>query len=309
MAGGLKNLGTSIATDAKGLAGNIEKAILVFPDSVQAIELEDPKKAVDFGKSLGMGNAAEKVASLKDKKFAQISQAANTASWLTGAMGNVGAGADALSAAMNGVIRGKKFTVQFNPASIYISGRAGGRVPISNYGNIGDKQPGTIEYKPLDPYVNVGFTVIFDDTNIGDAFMQGAWGPTTIAKNVTTAAVGHDYTVQPYVEGFLAALRNEEHRTMIFQWGNIRYMGVLNSISGRYTMFSKTGSPIRAEVQIGMLMAGATEDSINGASYLDYWKKRYSDIIKRNAAKDKEGNVTSMTTGNIKNQYTNLINL
>ncbi|MBQ7955247.1 MAG: hypothetical protein IJ282_05805 [Lachnospiraceae bacterium] len=309
---GVKNLGSSIASDAKGLTGNIAKAILVFPDPVREIRLEDPERATNFGRAMGMENAADKVAKMKENAINKISQSSATASRLTHTLEDIGGGTSALSTAVShGVLSGKKFTVQFNPTSLQIGGRAGGRVPISNYGNVGDKQPGTIEYKALDPYINVSFTVLFDSTNISDAFMEETFtvGATSLVKNVATAAVGHEYTVQPYVEGFLAALRNEDHRTMIFQWGNLRYTGVLNSISGRYTMFNKVGSPIRAEVQIGMLMAGAGEDSIDGASYLDFWKNRYSEIIKKHASKDEEGNVASMTAGNIKNQYRNLINL
>lgn len=107
----------------------------------------------------------------------------------------------------------------------------------------------------------------------------------------------------------MAAIRNEDHRPMIFQWGSLRYMGVLNAVSGKYTMFNTAGNPIRAEVQLSMLMGGAAQDSFDGASYLDYWKKRYEDILYERADLDEEGNITSMSTGTIKNQYTNLINL
>lgn len=265
------NLGSSVKSDAKGLVGNIAKAILVFPDPVEEINLEDTK-ANNLGKNVGI----EKVA-----------------------------------ASGNGTISGKKFTVQFNPASIQIVGRGGGRAPISNFGAIGENQPGKIEYRALDPYINVNFTVMFDAMNNADAFMEERFtlGATTLVKNAATAIVGHEYTVRPLVEGFLAALRDEDHRTMIFQWGTLRYEGILNAVFARYTMFNTAGNPIRAEVQLGMLMGGAARNSINGGSYLDYWKKRYSDILEKNAKKTADNNITSMTTGNIKNQYKNLINL
>lgn len=215
---------------------------------------------------------------------------------------------DALS---NGTISGRKFTVQFNPSSIQVIGRGGGRAPISNYGSVGKDQPGKIEYKALDPYINVNFTLMFDATNLADAFMEERFtlGATTLVKNVTAAVVGHEYTVKPQVEGFLAALRDEDHRTMIFQWGSLRYTGVLNAVSAEYTMFNTAGNPIRAQVQIGMLMGGAPKGSVVDISYLDYWKNRYKEILYDNAKTDEEGNLTSMTTGNIKSQYRNLINL
>lgn len=314
MAPNLKNLGTSIKNDASGLVGNIAKAILVFPETSQEIDLKDPAHAVNYGKSLGMTDKAATgaVTKMKDAEIKKISKSTATTGKLTDALKHVGdSQADLSSALAHDVIVGRKFTVQFNPSSIQIIGRGGGRAPVSNYGSVGKDQAGTIEYKALDPYINVSFTVIFDASNIADAFMEErlTLGATTLVKNVATAAVGHEYTVRPYVEGFLAALRDEDHRTMIFQWGKLRYTGSLNTISGRYTMFNTAGNPIRAEVQIGMLMGGAAEDSMDGSSYLDYWKKRYTDILKKNATLNEQGDVMSMATGNIKNQYRNLINI
>ena len=307
-------LGESIKSDAGGLVGNIAKAVLVFPDSVGEVSLEDTVAASGFGMSVGMGRVAavSTAMNLKNAGLSRISSAAANASKLTGALDAVGTDAGSLADALeSGAVSGKKFTVQFNPASIQIIGRGGGRAPISNYGSIGKDQPGKIEYRALDPYITVQFTVMFDATNHADAFMEERFtmGATTLVKNIATAAAGKEYTVRLQVEGFLAAVRDEDHRTMIFQWGSLRYTGILNAVSGRYTMFNTAGNPIRAELQIGMLMGGASQDSIDGRSYLDYWKKRYSDILNKNGKQDEDGTLTSMTTGTIKNQFNNLINL
>ena len=50
------NLGTSIKSDAQGLVGNIAKAVLVFPDSVDAISLEGPDAVMAYGKKMGLGH-------------------------------------------------------------------------------------------------------------------------------------------------------------------------------------------------------------------------------------------------------------
>lgn len=309
------NLGTSIKNDAKGLVGNIAKAVLVFPEQADSVDLKDSVAVASYGKELGMGLVPTftSAVQMQKKGLTEISKAATTATKLAGAGLTDGSQTDLndLTAKLDsGGIKYKKFTVQFNPSSIQITGRGGGRVPISNYGTIGKDQPGMIEYRALDPYITVNFTVMFDAMNNADAFMEERFtlGATTLVKNVATAAVGHEYTVRPYMEGFLAALRDEDHRTMIFQWGTLRYIGILNSVSGRYTMFNTAGNPIRAEVQLGMLMGGAP-GGLSNEGYLDYWKKRYKEILNKNAAKDAKGDLTSMTTGNIKNQYTNLINL
>lgn len=307
------SLGQSAKNDAQGLAGNIAKAVLVFVETeLQEVRLEDFKAVKAYGASRGMNSlqSHDRMNELLAAGKTKISKTAVDTSATVSALEGLGGDQDSLTAAMAaGRIKGKKFTVQFNPASLRITARGGGRYPISNYGAAGDNQACKIEYRALDPYITVGFTLIFDATNLADAFMEERFtlGVTTVAKNVATAAVGREYTVRPQVEGFLAALRDEAHRTMIFQWGSLRYTGVLNTVNCRYTMFNTVGNPIRAEVQLSMLMATAP-DTMDGASYLDYWKQRYRDIIQKHGKKDGE-QYTSMDTGTIKNQYNNLINL
>lgn len=296
----LGNLGTSIKNDAKGLVGNIEKAVLFFPDQVKSVTLNEPEAVQAFGKSLGMDAKTIRKRSLEMQlskaKLKTVSANAATTSYVMSKMDQD------LSK-----MKGKTFKVQFNPSTIQINARGGGRSLVSNYGAKGENQRTTIQYRPLDPYITVSFSIFFDKLNNADAFMEErlTLGVTTLGKNIATAAVGMEYTVKPQVEGFLAAIRNEAHRAMIFQWGSLRYMGLLNSVSSRYTMFNTAGNPIRAEVQLGMLMGGAPADSFDGSGYLDYWKKRYSEILKKNAGE----NTDSMTTGTVKNQFTNLLNL
>lgn len=285
---GLGSLGSSILSDANGLVGNIEKAVLIFPKACEGkgVILEDDPKEKNAGMEeklktakMVMGNKTDSVVKEKGK---------------------------------TDKIQGKKFTVQFNPSSIRMSARGGGRVPVSNFikDKNGNLTTATVKYQELDPYINVSFTVIFDAFNQADAFMEERFtlGATTLAKNVATAAVeaaGKEYSVRPVVEGFLAAIRNEEYRNMIFQWGKLKYAGILNYVSGQYTMFSTKGEPIRAEINISMLMGGS-EKSESG--YLDYWKARYKNIINDNA-KMKGTAASSMDLGTVKQQFSNLLNL
>lgn len=295
-------LSNAMEHEANGLTGNIEKAVLVFPDPVRSINLEDPDAVGAFGSSLGMGTVATRVTAANMKnakaKISQVSQASATVSTIMqkadGKLSEFG---------------GKTFRVPFNPSSLQVTARGGGRSLVSNYGAQADKT--AISYRSLDPYITVSFSVMFDELNPADAFMEERLtaGASTLARNALTAAMGKEYSVREQAEGFMAAIRNADHRMMIFQWGSLRYMGALNSLSGRYTMFNTAGNPIRAEVQLGMLIGGAAKDSFDGASYLDYWKKRYSDILNKNAEKNKEGELASMAAGGLKNQYTNLINL
>lgn len=301
---GIRNLGSSIKSDANGLVGNIEKAVLIFPNATKQRSLLNLK--VPSGKQK------------KDDESSQNAKTKNVLKWImtdtTDSTVNAAWGRGNLDN-----LSGKKFTVQFNPSSIRVNARGGGRVPVSNFGAVGDNQSGTIQFDALDPYITVSFTVVFDALNQADAFMEERFtlGATTLVKNVATAAVGKEYTVRHQVEGFLAAIRDEDHRNMIFRWGKLTYAGVLNTVSGKYTMFNTAGNPIRAEVQIGMLMGGTDKDDlmkkgIKTAGYLYYWKKRYEQIINDNAKTiETEGGevASSMSTSTIKQQFTNLLNL
>ncbi len=301
------NLGKSIAGDAAGIAGNITKATLMFPDTVSAINLiENRDEAVAFGKKLGMSNTEiesrlneftnRHAAPVPKKDITTISSASATASAVMKGQG---------------INKAHTLTFQINPSSIQIMARGGGRGLVSNYGKGEGNQRGELAHKAIDPYINISFRAVFDATNIADAFMEDrlSASPVNLAKNAITAAVGHEYSVRNRVEGFLAALRNENHRVAIFQWGRLRYTGVLNSISGRYTMFNTAGNPIRAEIQVGMLIGTVQKDSLDRVGYMSYWKDRYAEIINEKAKKDKDGDAQSMSMGNVKSQYGNLLGL
>ena len=140
------NLGASIKSDAQGLVGNIAKAVLVFPDAVEAVNLEDPDAVMAYGKKMGLGHV-DTMTAYFNKKSAGLktlsSKAAINVTSLATTMKNVDDGMAGLNAALDsGQISGKKFTVQFNPSTIQIIGRGGGRSPISNYGSVGKDQPG-----------------------------------------------------------------------------------------------------------------------------------------------------------------------
>lgn len=295
---GLGDLVSSIKSDANGLVGNIAKAVLIFPSHTWEMKQVTLEKMT---KTAGMEEAAK----MKVNRYVPVTTTDSTLNQIF-EQKNL-KGIDSIS--------GKKFTVQFNPSSIRVNARGGGRVPVSNFGKEGSNQLGTIQFKRLDPYITVNFTLMFDALNQADAFMEERFtlGATTLVKNVATAAVeaaGKEYTVKPQVEGFLAAIRDEYHRPMIFRWGKLMYSGVLNSVSGRYTMFNTAGNPIRAEVEINMLLGGSKEENApETAGYLYYWKKRYEQIIEDNATDNGTGAASSMSTSTVKQQFSNLLNL
>ncbi|MDR0435089.1 MAG: hypothetical protein LBH21_08595 [Gracilibacteraceae bacterium] len=56
--------------------------------------------------------------------------------------------------------------------------------------------------------------------------------------------------VQPEVEGFIAALRNNRTRRVTFYWADFSFAGILNDLTAEYIMFDADGTPVRAKVTL-----------------------------------------------------------
>ena len=120
-----------------------------------------------------------------------------------------------------------RFPVQFNPAELQISaeGAADSRECIGDAAGSGN----ALRPYRLSPRIRVNFKLIFDGTNDDKPL------------------------VKQQVEGLLAALRNKYTRKVSLIWGTLSYSGYLNTVQASYVMFHAKGSPLRAEVQVGIL--------------------------------------------------------
>lgn len=297
-------VGDALKGDLKGMLGNIAKAVLVFPDAPEdKVEKEEVEKQGAAGGKAGV------------KAPAKPSIPKNALK--KNAIGN-----DELEKALEEIKSKNKgakiLRVQFNPATISISAYGGGRAPITNY-TTSKGQADAIQYGAVDPNVTVAFKLVFDQTNIADAFFIDKFtlGPTALGKNIATAVAtkkGKEFSVRPIVEGFLAAVRNEHYRSVIFLWGSLRYQGIVNQIACTYTMFSPSGNPIRAEVTM-RLMCSAKElnnkesgaDTKTNEAAVQFWQKRYKEIIEKNMKTDSNGSY--IDAGKVSNQLNGLVNI
>ena len=159
----------------------------------------------------------------------------------------------------------KSMKVQFNPSTITIQAIGGGKSQVTNYaGDTSDKGTGakSVSYTTLQPRITVTIPLIFDAENNADAFLQDklVMNPVSMAKNLISAAVAikRDFSVQKQVEGLMAVLRNEYTREITFTWSDMSYSGIINGVNAQYTMFSPTGKPIRAVVNLTILCADTT---------------------------------------------------
>lgn len=169
----------------------------------------------------------------------------------------------------------KRIKVQFNPSEIMIEGQGGGLTQVSNFGaktEKGSENQKALSYSKVQPRVSVNIPLVFDRENNTDCFskLDLNLSLTNIAKTAASVIKNEEYTVQPQVEGFLAALYMEKTREVDFSWGTMSYTGILNQINVQYTMFSPSGNPVRAVVSISLL---CVDPSISGGDRGDWGEK------------------------------------
>ncbi|MCR5402665.1 MAG: hypothetical protein K6E91_02465 [Butyrivibrio sp.] len=200
-------------------------------------------------------------------------------------------------------IKKYRFEVQFNPEEISITGYGGEELPINTYRTKDkngkeevrddkEKNPNQIGDVPLQgshmasasTRIDMRFKLIFDQVNIQDAFFADKFtlSQTNIVKGVGSAIKkgvgkvtdkakqGH-WTVQTEVEALTAIVRDQNKRLARFAWGDMAYEGVINHVSAEYVMFNVNGEPIRAFVNISMILFDA---EVSGAN-TNIWKNEY----------------------------------
>ena len=143
-----------------------------------------------------------------------------------------------------------KFRVQFNPSKLTMNASA---VPKS-IPDAASGQSRTIAAE--DPKLMLTAILLFDDMDTYDSFMWEKYTSGLSVKGVANAVKGVQdaagkrkiHSVQGQVESLISALRNPYTRSISFRWADFVFIGQLSAIQARYTMFSTTGRPVRAEV-------------------------------------------------------------
>ena len=265
---GIENIGKNAL---HSLSGNIEKAI---------IEIEDERfKSTDINKTQ-VERKASTVQGL-GKISGELSKVASKVSEADSALNKLsvldGVGQLTRKAAQAGPKK-KRFQVKFNPSQVSFMGIGGSQIEKKDY--VKSKGKVDISYQEMKPRIEMRLSLIFDDYERTEAFMLEKFTDTTaIARGgvnaVVTAATGKTYSVRPQVEGFMGALRNSYTRKVNFYWGKMMYSGELTDISAEYTMFSTDGNPIRANVNVGILLV----DSELSYQSMGQWQISYQKVF------------------------------
>ena len=173
----------------------------------------------------------------------------------------------------------KSIQVQFNPSSIRLRSNAGDDdVQITNY----TQDDRGIGHGAMDIHVEMSVVLTFDQISNTAAFQQDLLGLATstsalgsTAKNMLKNAImgGSTIPLQTTVEAFISILRTLSPAAVCFEWGDLKYEGMLRQVNSNYTMFDMNGNPVRAEVGLMIyLVESATQDYSNGYWYDVYYE-------------------------------------
>lgn len=137
---------------------------------------------------------------------------------------------------------GNTFEVQFNPSDIQLDAKADWATQKAQADQV------KIEFKSVTPRT-LSMTLIFDTTT-NNADVRVTYVNQLMNTFVLTPMPDlnpeHDQTAQ----GTLGMKKRNVLQT--FEWGNFSFMGAITGLTTKYTMFSKDGNPVRAEVKVQM---------------------------------------------------------
>ncbi len=243
------------------LSGNISKAVLCLRDP-EKITANDEDTIADAEKA----NDA-----ILKKTQAKLKKPSSGVVTLDDIEGDV---------TTNGFI---PFQVQYNPGSIRLNSSAG-----MHYNRTGEGANSQIEMHEAIPATTLSCELLFDDTNIMDAFMLENNPITNLSVgntyNAIKSAAHGDYSVKEQIEGFTALFASGATKQVIFFWSNMSFNGELVGAESRFTMFNKAGHPIRGTVSISI-----RQGMLNPAHYKAeriYWNNAFDRAFSGGAAED-----------------------
>ena len=251
------------------ITGNVNKAYVLFHQPVKNADNEN-KESVAASGLAGLSNA--------------LTKAADVAGNRTGFSSVMGVDTN-LAALSNGADY-IPVQVQYNPSSISFSGTGSGTKVEETVGGNNNKSYTSYE-SPARIIMRVD--LIFDDTHSTDAFMaEGSVlsasglaqeGTRRIGQAVkegsVTGLLHKTYSVQDISELFVAAMPELYSRYVGFVWNKMVFWGELTSADVEFTMFNKSGNPIRSKVSLTI------EQETEGSSRMQKaWEKAFKELVK-----------------------------
>ena len=267
-------VGSGMLQGLKDMVGANKKAVLEIADFNKAdIKINKAAKPSSSGGATPSGMSTGD-AGISSRAIRQAATAAGVEV--------VGEGNNAFISFQN--FRKYRFNCQFNPETIEVSGFGGEELATEKFRTQderpGEKGTGSVMASAT-THIEMHFKLVFDKCNIQDAFYIDKFtlSGTNLVKGAATAiksgVTGKGYSVQPEVEALTAIVRDRKKTLARFVWGDMAYEGIINSISAEYVMFNVNCEPIRAFVNVGMILY---DEEVDGA-HSDVWIKEYLNDI------------------------------
>ena len=262
------------------LPGMVDHAIIEFEDQRKiADEINTVRQKVKSDVELKMSTLGMDPVKLQAQVTARVEETlAKTMSDLLGTGGRK---------AEKGV-KFLRYEVLFNPNRITLSGRGAAKVPMNDF-----SKGISVTYQERQANLELRIPLIVDRTlasqvsmgvsipGVNASLVQGVKDKVESVANWFTSGTSGDIgSIQRDVEVFVAMLRNEHTRLVSFYWGNMKYTGVLTSVSSTYTMFDPQGHPTRANIDLLIMLADAKNPILiyNGKEkgpWMEYYRKAF----------------------------------
>lgn len=172
----------------------------------------------------------------------------------------------------------KKYKVQYNPTEITVNAgeplNKSGKTKLLKTGT--DREHKVAEYGAEQYAIRVTIPLTFDNSK---EYTEGLKGKIPADESA--------YSVRTEVEGFIAMLRNPNIRYLTFSWGAMCYSGELVSLSGQYTMFTESGTPVRAVLSLTV----KCRDFDNNNQWLGMYSQAFSTDINKKIKKSSKGSL------------------
>ncbi len=270
----LKDPLTAVGKSMAQTAGVVEKAIIEIAD-FSGVDFEEEKAQKPGGGKKGLGFDSALV-----EQYAELNKISNSAvNAIKATAGAAAGGGDGFE--IHAKLKRTRFEVQFNPNELNFVGYGGEQMAIQNYSDTGKNQINNV-----DSHIEMTIPLLFDKVDNQDAFYADKFtlGQTSVARGVTKLGIGAvnsirgkdtSKSVQQEIEAFTAIIRSNDKRLIRFVWGDMAYEGILNGVNAEYTMFNVNGEPIRATMNLRVVLLDANKYN----QTIRLWTRKYKDHL------------------------------
>lgn len=185
--------------------------------------------------------------------------------------------------------------VQYNPSSIQMQTTTGSQLDYSG-GSMGNMANNMIIQNIVPTSTTMNVQLIFDEVIMYDAFMvNNVNSPVGAITQAAKYAVEKEHSVQHQIEGILSLLTMDVTRQVVFYWSKMCFRGELTAVQANYTMFNKSGNPIRGVVNLSIRQGEQAE-----LFESSYWGKAYENLFTKGKA-DSKSTFSKVTNNNVLN--------